>query len=91
MGLFSLIDAILDQDIADLMAKLPLSEFIKDALVNRQGPLAEFLELITSYEKGAWNEFHEKVNNLSLEEDIVPRCYMEAVGWADALALTAMS
>jgi len=31
------------------------------------------------------------VNNLSLEKDIVPRCYMEAVGWADALALTAMS
>jgi len=33
----------------------------------------------------------KKVNNLSLEKDIVPRCYMEAVGWADALALTAMS
>lgn len=86
MGLFSLIDAILDQDIGDLMGKLPLAESIKKALVEGHGPLAEFMGLIISYEKGVWDEFHKGLEKLNLEEDIVPRCYMEAVGWAEALA-----
>ncbi len=86
MGLFSLIDAILDQDIGDLMGRLPLSESIKTALVRGEGRLADFLALVTSYEKGHWEEFHERAQHLRLGEEVVPQCYTEAVGWADALA-----
>lgn len=85
LGLFSRIDAIMDQDMELLMKKLPLSDQIKKALVSREGLLGNFLRLLDSYEKGDWEGFAKAVNETKLDEEKVPECYMEALGWADSL------
>jgi len=86
LGLFSLLDAILDQEMEKLMEKLPLSEPIKKALINHEGPLTPFLDLVKSYETGEWESFSEAVSKVRIAEEKVPEYYLDAIGWADSVA-----
>jgi EAL and modified HD-GYP domain-containing signal transduction protein len=86
LGLFSMIDAIMDEEMATIMERLPLSGAIKDALVRGEGPLAAYLHLLESYERGRWDGVSEAAARLDLELDRLPGCFAEAVAWADHLA-----
>ncbi|RLB16468.1 MAG: hypothetical protein DRG82_09010 [Deltaproteobacteria bacterium] len=86
LGLFSLIDAILDQDMEKLMEKLPLSDPIKMALIKHEGPLAHFLDLVKSYETANWESFSKAVSKVGIAEEKVPEYYLDAIGWADSVA-----
>ena len=86
LGLFSLIDAILDESMASLMGKLPLSEGIKMALVSDAGELREYLNLAILYEAGDWAGVSKAANSLCLDEVLLPKHYMESIGWADSLS-----
>ena len=46
MGLFSLIDAMLDHNMEYLMEQLPLTDSVKEALIKKQGDMACFLQTI---------------------------------------------
>jgi EAL and modified HD-GYP domain-containing signal transduction protein len=85
LGLFSLIDAILDEDMGRLMEKLPLSESIKTALVSCEGELADFLKSVRAYETGDWGVFSETISRIGIQEEKFPQYYMDAVGWADSV------
>jgi len=85
LGLFSLIDAIMDDSMENLMAQIPLSSKIKEVLISRTGDLNGYLSLIESYEKGDWGEIEQATNVLGIDENDLPRCYMESLGWADSL------
>ena len=84
LGLFSHIDAILGDTMENLMGSLPFSESIKQALVNNEGKLADYLRLATSYEMGDWDLCSETADKIGLTEENIPESYMEAVSWADS-------
>jgi c-di-GMP-related signal transduction protein len=84
LGLFSSIDAILDDSMEHIMAKLPLSENIKTALVNGDGELINYLNLAKYYERGDWEGFVEFKKGFKIKDDKLPDCYLEAISWADA-------
>ncbi|MFC1821852.1 EAL and HDOD domain-containing protein [Thermodesulfobacteriota bacterium] len=86
IGLFSLLDAILDHPMPELVEKLPLSESIKMALVKGEGTLVSYLRLAESYEKGDWEGVTEYVSELGLDETDLPKHYGEALSWADSLS-----
>jgi len=68
MGLFSMIDALLDQPLADILAKLPLADDIKTALLGEKNHVWDVYELVVSYEKGDWLNFSEYAARLGLKE-----------------------
>jgi c-di-GMP-related signal transduction protein len=82
-GLMSLMDAILDESIESVMSKLPLAKEIKDALVNKQGRLAEYIQLIQHYEAARWQEANQAISALKLPSEKVPDAYHTAVQWAN--------
>lgn len=84
VGLFSLIDAIMDDSMENLMKKLSLSESIKNALVYGRGELNHYLKLVVCYEKGDWEGVAEMAGILGLGEEDLPRYYMDSVYWADS-------
>lgn len=86
LGLFSLIDAILDDSMESLMGKLPLSESIKKALVEGEGELAGFVDLVSCYETGNWTGVSEMAAKIRVSEKKIPECYMDAVGWAESFS-----
>ncbi len=86
LGLFSLIDAILDKSMESIMETLPLSEAIKATLVFGTGSLREYLNLVRSYEAGDWEAVSKGTKTLRLDEKKLPEYYLESLGWADSLA-----
>jgi EAL and modified HD-GYP domain-containing signal transduction protein len=85
LGLFSLIDAIMDDSMENLMSQIPLSSGIKDVLISKDGELGNFLVLIESYEKGNWGQIQKVAAHMGMEENDLPRHYMESLSWADSL------
>ncbi len=78
MGLFSLIDALMDQPISDILAKLPISEEIKSALLGENNTFQEIYQLGLSYEKGDWHEVRKHTVKVRLPESELPNLFIEA-------------
>ena len=58
-GLLSILDCLLNKPISELIKQITLSEEIKDALMNKTGPLGELLSLVVAYEEGHWENIRE--------------------------------
>jgi c-di-GMP-related signal transduction protein len=82
-GLFSLIDAMLDNKMEDIMITLPLSKNIKQALLEKKGDLADYLNLVSSYESANWETFSSILSKIKVDEKKIPEFYQDAVSWAD--------
>ena len=81
-GMMSLMDAILDESMQSVMQKLPLSNEIKAALLNDEGLLASYLNLVKFYEQGNWQAANQISQQLGLD-DKVPDAYHEAISWVN--------
>jgi EAL and modified HD-GYP domain-containing signal transduction protein len=87
VGLFSLLDVILGRPLAEVLGELPLSREVNRALAAREGLMGRTLEVATHYEKGDWDHLSRLANQIGLDENIIPRLYIQAV--FGALDLTA--
>lgn len=83
LGLFSLIDAMLDNTMIELMKHLPVSNNLKKALTQRRGELFSALEFIELYEKGEWDLLEQKRQAAEIQEGKIASFYLEAITWAD--------
>ncbi|MFW6062403.1 MAG: EAL and HDOD domain-containing protein [Planctomycetota bacterium] len=83
LGMFSLIDALTDLPMEQVLEDLPLDEQVKAALLGTGGQFAAVFDVITSYESGAWDEFAYAARSLQLEENAVPALFREGVTWAN--------
>jgi len=85
LGLFSLIDAILDTPMEQMMEKLPLSDEVKDALTVRQGPLAPFLQAVMFYEQGDSKQCLQALRLIKVDPAKVYDLYLEAVKFSSII------
>jgi c-di-GMP-related signal transduction protein len=85
IGLFSLIDAILDDTMENLLGKLPLTDSIKNALLEKEGKLYQYLELSIAYQMAEWEKVSNIANIIRMDESKLPEYFAEAVAWADGL------
>jgi EAL and modified HD-GYP domain-containing signal transduction protein len=83
LGLFSLLDALLDTPMQDIVQKLPLAEPVKEALVNKTGNLYPYLQVITAYEQGDRVKCTNMLHVLQLPTDDVCQFYLNAIQFAD--------
>ncbi len=81
LGMFSLLDAIMDESMDQLMRRLPLSQNLEDALVCNRGRLFEYLQVVKSYENGDWQTVQEQASALRIKENILPALYLKACQW----------
>lgn len=85
LGLFSVLDAIVDAPMATALEDLPLAGELRLALTENTGPLAAYLELARAYHAADWLTVGRLTRRLKLDESLLPGYYREAVGWADAM------
>jgi c-di-GMP phosphodiesterase len=78
-GLFSVLDALMDRPMDELLAELPLNSEVKQALLENEGEAGEVLTEVLNYEKGAWQELLES----GISASDFRHCYLQAVLWAD--------
>lgn len=79
LGLFSLIDAILDKPKAQLMKMLPLSDQVREALTLQEGPFAPFLQAIITYEQGHSKLCLRHLREIRVDPAKMYDFYLEAV------------
>lgn len=82
-GLFSMIDAILERPMPEVLKELPLTSAVKEALLGNPGLYRNVLELVIAYERGDWKTTAGLLAEFNLDEGIIPTLYEEAVQWGD--------
>lgn len=83
MGLFSLLDRILQLPWEDILAEFPLPSEVKNALLGEDNQISMFYYLVVSYENGRWNQFSYYTAKCNVDEAAVPDVYLQALQWAE--------
>jgi c-di-GMP-related signal transduction protein len=82
VGLLSLLDAMVDSKMESLMTNLPISEDIKEALLQRNGNYANFLTLCEYFEQAQWDNAAALCNKLHMDPDAAVETYQQSLIWA---------
>jgi EAL and modified HD-GYP domain-containing signal transduction protein len=83
-GMFSVLDAMMDQPLPALIQKLPLSDEVKNALMRGEGQIGTVIKCVLSYEKGRWDWVKRYAPNL--DTDDILDSYINAVNIAREIA-----
>ncbi|MEX2584376.1 MAG: EAL domain-containing protein, partial [Gemmatimonadota bacterium] len=82
VGLFSLMDSLMRAPMTEVVARVDLAPPVRDALLQRDGPYADFLRLVEAYESGDWEEVTAIAPRMSLSPLDVPEIYLQALTWS---------
>ncbi|MDG3087698.1 EAL domain-containing protein [Vibrio hannami] len=85
VGMFSLLDSLLDQPLEKVLNSIPLDDEIKRALLDREGILGKILSISIHYEQANWSEVESLLPETNLSEESLRRCYEESTEWAEEL------
>ncbi|WP_282754488.1 EAL and HDOD domain-containing protein [Desulfuromonas thiophila] len=78
VGLFSLLDSLLDVPMAEVLQHLPLAAEVRAALLQREGVLGQTLRLVEDYEQGRW----DRLERGGRKERQVAESYLVALDWS---------
>ncbi|VAX01509.1 Predicted signal transduction protein [hydrothermal vent metagenome] len=78
-GLFSIIDAVMDKPMEEVLAQLPLYEEIIECLIHGKGKLSKILSSVIAYER---NDL-EALKHCEIASDDLRKAYLSAVSWTD--------
>ena len=81
VGLFSLLDAMLDIGMADILKDLPLEQRLNTALIEHKEGEGFALQCVIDYEEGRW----EGMKYSDLSNSSIGQVYLDAIKWADQL------
>ncbi len=87
MGLFSILDAILDQPMSEVLSEVSLPQSILEVLIYGEGILFPIYELMISYEQGNWPVVEAISETLNIEDYSIYHAYREAIKWANDVIL----
>ena len=77
LGLFSVLDAMMDAPMIDVIGSLPLAAEMREALVSRKGKRGILLDCVTALETGEISDMPSIVANAG-------ELYLESMMWASA-------
>lgn len=83
VGMLSLLDAMLDADLATVIDTLPLSNDIKVALIRHQGWLSDCINLSKDFEQANWGKMLAGCNKYSVDYDDMLEAYDQSILWSD--------
>ena len=81
MGLFSVLDIILEMPMEEALEMVKVTGNIKEALIERNGLLSPILELITEYEVANWTEVSRLMVLQNIDMVSLNGAYKNALRW----------
>jgi c-di-GMP-related signal transduction protein len=81
MGMFSLVDAIMDKPMSEVLSQLPLAEETKSALLGADHLFRRILDTVVAYNRGNWPLFSSLAPAIELQEDAMPVLYADSMKW----------
>jgi EAL and modified HD-GYP domain-containing signal transduction protein len=91
VGMFSVLDQLLDNSLATILAELPLNDEVNEALLEKKGAMGLLYSLILAHEQADWREVGRLSAELGLAEDAVIETYLQCVKnvtqtWGDLMS-----
>jgi EAL and modified HD-GYP domain-containing signal transduction protein len=87
VGVFSLLPALLEISMEELLERVVIPESFADALLNRQGLYGPFLALAEAMESGELQRLEGLSSSLMLTPDQASEAHMQALAWVEQLGL----
>ena len=84
VGMFSALDMLMQQPIDGILAKLPLSDAVKHAILEHEGPMGRARSCTLALENAEWSA----VAFENLDQDDMLDAYREAIRWTDGVIKT---
>lgn len=81
LGMLTLIDAILNRPLWEILQDIPIQNDIKEGLLGKSGRMNDICNLIRAYEEGNWDALNNTSEQLGIPVDKLPDHYMGAVDW----------
>lgn len=81
MGLFSVLDVILEKPMAEALELMKVTGDIQKALISNQGPLAPIMDFLLQYESANWPEVSRQMILNDLSMDTVQQAYTDSLKW----------
>jgi c-di-GMP-related signal transduction protein len=82
LGLLSLIDALLEMPMTEILDKIPLDRETKAVLLNQPSVLGPVYQLMLAHEIGEWDTATQLSQDLHLDPEEVASSYWRAQQWA---------
>ena len=75
MGMFSMLNHLIDAPMEDILSEIPVADEIKEALLNRKGRCGDLYELVLSYETANWDKINEYAEKLGIPNNLLTNIY----------------
>lgn len=85
VGLFSLLDALLDQDMQELVSKMPIVDEVKFALCGGQNDYALYLLLVRAFESATWLKVKKVADLLQIDQKRLHALFNESILWGNGV------
>ena len=82
MGMFSVIDALMDQPMEAMLAEVPLSASIKNALLAGDGPYGPLYRMMLAYERADWPSLEKLASSMGVPEAPLAPAFRHSIAWA---------
>jgi EAL and modified HD-GYP domain-containing signal transduction protein len=79
MGMFSTLGKLMQIPLEEVLAQLPISDEIKNALLRFEGKGGLLYELVVSYEQADWKKISNIATELNIPQSQIANKYFECV------------
>jgi len=83
LGMFSLLDALLDQEIKQATESMSLPEIVRNGLLHEGSDPANNLALIRALEQAEWGQLAKLLQAVGLSDTQMASLYAESIQWSD--------
>jgi EAL and modified HD-GYP domain-containing signal transduction protein len=91
IGLFSLLDALLDQDMPDILNQLPLTKEVNNGLLGTNEEFNAYFKLVRALESGIWLNVIKVAKQLEIDQKELHGLYNQAIVWGNGVRQTLSS
>lgn len=84
-GIFSSLDQILNEEMDQIMQRLPLGGMVKDALLGKDNEIRRALDVILAFERADWSIMDILLKRAHISREYLMDFYFSALKWQQAL------
>jgi c-di-GMP-related signal transduction protein len=81
LGLLSVMNALLNMRMSDVLAEVPVDEEIKKPLVGEPSRYRPIFEVVLDYESATCDQLAHSARRVGLREEFLPDLYLQSVRW----------
>jgi EAL and modified HD-GYP domain-containing signal transduction protein len=85
VGLFSMIDILMNKPLDKLLEELPIQEETKQAILHQKNTLGLPLKLVIAYENANWDSVEILCKKLNIKSRVVSQLYIDAIKWSTSV------